>query len=167
MRGSPMIRTRFPSTDIHKIQRLAQRVSERINVEKISEADMVQALLTKGLELAETGEIKRDFFPGSEPGDVIRFTLTDEDSVRFDRFLHREKKKWPNFRTSPAHMRRSLLRLALAEVATRASFPAFSEAVLTVLNSRAAEANTDLDGARKRRRPGATRRLHRSSRRAK
>ncbi len=43
-------------------------------------------------------------------------------------------------------MRRSLLRLALAEVETRASFPAFSEAVLTLLNSRAAEATTDLPG---------------------
>ena len=158
-----MIRTRFPSTEIHKIERLAERVSERINVERISGADMVQALLLKGLELAETREIKRDCFSGSEPGDEIRFTLIDEDSVRFDRLLDREKKKWPKFRTSPAHMRRSLLRLALAEAATRASFPAFSEAVLALLNSRDAEANTDLNEARKRRRPGAPRRLHRSS----
>lgn len=165
LRG-PVISTRFPSTELHKIDRLAQRISDRINVERISQADMAQALLAKGFELAETREIKRDCFSASESGDLIRFALTDEESVRLDHLRSREKKTWPKLRTTPSHILRSLLRLALAEVETRVGFPAFSEAVLTLLNSRNAEANTDLEGDRKRRRPEATRRHHRSSPRA-
>jgi transcription termination factor NusB len=126
--------------DLHLIDRLATRVRQQLDADEITPSIIVQALHHKGLDLAETRAFERDTLSAFEQAKVIRFEVTNEDSARLERHLKRIQAQRQHASTQLPQVQRAVIRLGLVEASTRASFPAFCEAVRLLLPQRDPEA---------------------------
>lgn len=97
---------------------------------------MVRALLSKGLDLAETREITGKALSHAEEAITVSFVLPVKERARLEGLLLRIEEQRPHSSATLTNLQRPLLLMALTEVSTRACFPSFRQAVLLFLSSR-------------------------------
>lgn len=98
---------------------------------RISRAALLRGLLRQGLDLVKTREIEANRVSREERLVILSFRIGADDSARLDELRHTLKARSP-LRELPklAELERAILRMALAEAETRASFPRFVRAAL-------------------------------------
>lgn len=125
---------RISVTDLHAIEHFAKRISKQLAEKEIPLPLLVQALIHKGLDLADTHELEPDHLASTDQARTLRFAVTDEDCARLEHHLKRFREHAASCSLPQVH--RATLRLGLREAARSASFPAFCQVVLLALLSR-------------------------------
>ena len=120
---------RLSAVDLDQIERLTKRVSTEIGADILTRSVMLRALLRKGLNLAETREITGDGLSYVEPAENISFRIEAEVMKQLASLLARIREQRPNCGATLKNIQRPILRMALSQVETRASFFAFSQTV--------------------------------------
>lgn len=124
---------RLCAADLDAIDRLTQRVLVQGGTDTLNRGVILRALLRKGLDLATTREITGQCLSRTEEVTRVNFVLPAEDRARLDLLLTQLETQRPNSYANMTNLQRPLLLMALAEVKTRASFPAFANEVLLSL----------------------------------
>ena len=122
---------RFYTADVDRVEHLVERViiySLRINPasKKTPRSAVLRALLQLGLRLADTREIPLESPVEKSPLVLLSYRVSDEETTQLERLCKKLVERSP-FGAEPelAEVERRIVRLALDEVQTRASFPAF------------------------------------------
>lgn len=126
---------RFSATDLHRIKRLALRVRRGAGARRdIPRAALLRALVSQGLDLAETREITGD------PHTIERLSIVDyriaiTDLDRLHRLQKRLEDRCPcSPKPALSSIQQAIIRMAISEAETQASFPRFLRAVLATLS---------------------------------
>jgi hypothetical protein len=131
-----MNQCRFSESDRARIEALGVRLRRSIKDTQpaqmgISRAALLRGLLRQGLDLVKTRELTGDHVSREEPLVVLAFRIGADDSRRLDELRHTLKAQSPlSELPALAEVERAIIRMALAEAETQASFPRFVRAAL-------------------------------------
>jgi hypothetical protein len=119
---------------MHRIKRLALRVRRSAGARRdVPRAALLRALVNQGLDLAETREITGDP-QAPERLSIVDYRIASADLERLHRLQKRLEHRWPyNPKPALSSLQQALIRMALSEAETQASFPRFLGAVFTTL----------------------------------
>ena len=131
---------RVTATDLLRIKRLALRARRGAGARRdIPRAALLRALVNQGLDLAETREITGD------PRTIERLSIVDYRIANADlnRLYRPQKRLEDRCPCSPkpalSSLQQALIKMALSEAETQASFPRFLRAVLSTLSLKRGE----------------------------
>jgi hypothetical protein len=131
-----MNQCRLSESDRARIDALGERLRRSIKDTQpqhlgISRAALLRGLLRQGLDLVKTREIEANRISREERLVVLSFRIGADDSARLDELRHTLKARSPlSELPQVAELERAILRMAIAEAETRASFPRFVRAAL-------------------------------------
>jgi DNA-binding transcriptional MerR regulator len=130
------MKCRFYRVDYDRIERLTRRARKHIRAttptcKDVPRAVIVRALLRQGFELVETRELVATYPSATEPPIAVSYKISPVDSARLAQVC--DLLKGRSFIDAPPTLpdvQRLIIRLALDEAESRASFPGFMVAVL-------------------------------------
>ncbi len=110
---------------------LVTRVRAHVGRSKdVTRTALVRALLRKGLDLAETREIRLDSLRDEET-ERIEYKVSSSEFERLTNLQKTYQSEFPGTALPAlAGLQRAVVRLAIPEVETEATFPAFAQDVL-------------------------------------
>ena len=114
-----------------RLDNLVTRVRAHVGRSKdVTRTALVRALLRKGLDLAETREIRLDSLRDEET-ERIEYKVSSSESERLTNLQKPYQSEFPGTALPAlAGLQRAVIRLAIPEVETEATFPAFAQDVL-------------------------------------
>jgi hypothetical protein len=105
----------------------------------VPRAVLLRALVNQGLDLTETREITEEART-IESLSIVDYRIASADLTRLYRLQKRLKDRWPcSPKPALSSIQQALIRMALSEAETKASFPRFLGAVLTTLRLKRGE----------------------------
>jgi hypothetical protein len=131
---------RLSVIDLQRINRLAVRARLGAGARReIPRAALLRALVNQGLDLTETRAITGD--PRTlERLSVVDYRISHADLTRLHYLQKQLKDRWPcSPKPALSSLQQALIRMALSEAETQASFPRFLRAVLTTLSVKRGE----------------------------
>lgn len=114
-----------------RLDNLVTRVRAHVGRSKdVTRTALVRALLRKGLDLAETREIRLDSLRDEET-ERIEYKVSSREFERLTNLQKTYQSEFPGTALPVlAGLQRAVVRLAIPEVETEATFPAFAQDVL-------------------------------------
>jgi hypothetical protein len=130
------MKCRFYRADYDRIERLTRRARKHIRAatptcKDVPRAVIVRALLRQGFELVETRELVGTYPAAPKPPIAVAYWISTADAARLSQVCDLLKgRSLIDAPPSLPEAQRLIVRLALDEAETRASFPGFMLAVL-------------------------------------